>query len=268
MCNCALIAGENVTISGTGSVANPFKVSAEVPCETVRTCFTAGPGIDLDQGSGIIAADLSGEAGNNLVIGPDGGLLVPTAAGQILTGCGLTGDGSGSAPVEAATGTWPYECSVDQAGTVIACDSAGVLRGEPRAVATFTTYDEERTFPDIEIPPGSVQTVDNYAVTATNPSSCRPAMILSEQEVDVWMVLPAGAGGATGFDGDECFYMRNTGSSTMTSVHAQATKFLSRGMLAPGASTSVGFGASVGKGSGGAYYWRINYILRVFLLAL
>lgn len=255
-------------MSGTGSAANPYKVSAQIPCETVRTCFTAGPGIDLDPATGVIAADLSGQAGNNLVINPDGGLYVPTAGGSVLTGCGLTGDGSASSPVRAATGTWPYACSVDSKGTVIACDSAGVLRGEPRAVATFTTYSEERTYPDVKIDSGSVAVVDTYSVTATNPSNCRPAMVLTEQEVDVWMVLPAGAGAASGFDGDETFWMRNTGSSTMTSVHAQATKFLSRGVLAPGASVAVSFGASTGRGSGGAYYYRIHYILRTFLLAL
>ncbi|WP_413808103.1 hypothetical protein [Streptomyces sp. OE57] len=255
-------------MSGTGSPANPYRVSAEIPCETVRACFTAGPGIDLDPATGEIAADLSGQAGNNLIIGPDGGLLVPTAGGQVLTGCGLTGNGSASSPVQAATSPWPYACPVDDAGTIIACDSSGVLRGEPRPVASFTTFSEERTFPDRDIPSGSVAVVDNYSASVTNPSDCRPAMILAEQEVDVWMALPAGAGGATGFDGDETFYMRNTGTSTMTGVHSQATKLLSRGMLAPGASVSVGFGASVGKGSGGAYYYRINYILRVFLLAL
>jgi len=268
VCNCTLVAGENVTVSGTGSEANPYRVSAQVPCDTVRACFTAGPGIDLDPASGTISADLSGQAGNNLVINPDGGLYVPTAGGQVLTGCGLTGDGSASAPVQAATETWPYTCSVDTAGTVIACDSSGRLRGEPRPVASFTSYNEQRTYPDVEIDSGSLQVVDNYAVTVTNPSSCRPAMILAEQEVDVWMVLPPGAGAATGFDGDETFYMRNTGSSTMTGVHAQATKLISRGMLAPSASASVGYGAAAGNGSGGAYFYRINWILRVFLLAL
>ncbi|MCF3960601.1 hypothetical protein [Streptomyces fuscigenes] len=267
-CACTLTAGDNILISGTGSAANPFRVSADVPCETVRACFTAGPGIDLDEASGTIAADLSGQAGNNLTIGPDGGLLVPTAGGSVLTGCGLTGNGSASSPVKAATGTWPYACSPEEAGTVIACGTDGVLRGEPRGVASWSTFGEERSFPDTAIATGNVVIVDNYSATVTNPSTCNPAMVLVEEEVDMWMVLPAGAGAATGFDSDETFYMRNTGTSTMTGVHAQATKFLSRGMLAPGATVAVGFGASAGKATGGAYYYRINYNLRVFLLAL
>lgn len=267
-CKCTLIAGKNITISGTGSDANGYKINSVVSCEDVRGCLSAGPGIDLDPSTGAISADLSEQAGNNITIGPDGGLLVPTAGGTVLTGCGLTGDGSASSPVTAATGVWPYECSPDTAGGVIVCGTDGILRGEPRPVASFTTFSEERTYPDVPIDEGSVVVVDNYSGTVTNPSPCREAMVLAEQEVDVWLVLPAGAGAATGFDGDETFYTRNTGTSTMTGVHTQSTKFLSRGTLAPGATVAVSYGAAVGRGSGGAYFYRINYVLRVFLLAL
>ncbi|MET9818350.1 hypothetical protein [Streptomyces sp. NPDC006355] len=268
LCACTVIAGENVTVSGTGSAANPYKISSEVPCDTVRACFTAGPGIDLDQATGVIAADLSTEPGNNLSIGPDGGLLVPTAGGQVVTGCGLTGNGSASAPIEAATGTWPYPCDPDTEGGVIVCGSDGVLRGEPRGAASFSQFFEERTYPDIEVPTGSVAVVDTYNATVVNPSNCRPALVLAEQELDIWLVLPGGAGAATGYDGDEMAYHFNAGTTWRTGVHTAATKFLGRGVLAPGASASVGFGAAVGRGSGGAYYYRINYVLRVLLLSL
>ncbi|MEU7323438.1 hypothetical protein ABZ682_23230 [Streptomyces griseoviridis] len=254
-------------MSGSGSAANPYVVSSDVPCADVRDCLSAGPGIAFDTVTGQISARLSGQAGNNLVTRPDG-LFVPTTAGTVSTGCGLTGSGAASSPVRANTGTWPYACSVDTEGTVIACGTDGRLRGEPRAVSSFLAFSEERTYPDVVMTTASVAVFDTYSVTVTNPSTCRPALVMTEQEVDVWMVLPAGAGGATGFDGDETFYIRNTGTSTMTSVHSQATKFLSRGMLAPGASVAVSFGAAAGRGSGGAYYYRCNFILRTFLLAL
>ncbi|MFI1954790.1 hypothetical protein ACH437_23580 [Streptomyces xinghaiensis] len=255
-------------MSGTGSVANPYRVSAEMPCETVRGCFSAGPGIDLDPGTGVIAADLSGQAGNNLTIGPDGGLLVPTSGGAVLTGCGLTGDGSGSAPVTAATGTWPYACDVDTWGGPVVCDSSGVLRSGPRGSAQVLTYIEDRSYASVVIPEGQIQTVDTFSVTVTNPNPCLPCLVIAEQDVDIFTVLPAGAGAATGFDGDETWRMRNTGTGSIIGAHAQATKTLPRGVLAPAASTSVGFGAAVGQGSGGAYFYHISFQLRVLLIGL
>ncbi|MGP4091509.1 hypothetical protein [Streptomyces sp. KR55] len=162
----------------------------------------------------------------------------------------------------------PYPCSADTEGGVIVCGSDGILRGEPRGATIFTRYAEERTYPDVEIASATVVTADTFSTTVTNPSTCLPALAVVEQEVDVYMVLPAGAGAATGFDGDETFYIRNTGSSTMTGVHSQATKVLSRGTLAPGASMSLSFGATVGRDSGGAYYYRINALIRALLIAL
>ncbi|MFF4755545.1 hypothetical protein ACWD5R_32040 [Streptomyces sp. NPDC002514] len=267
-CNCSVIAGENVTISGSGSTANPYTVNAMVPCETVRGCFSAGPGIDLDPATGIIAADLSEQAGNNLTINQDGGLYVPTAGGTVLTGCGLSGDGSASAPVTAATGAWPYPCEPDSVGGVVVCDSDGILRGEPRGAVTFATSSDERTYPDVRIGSGSVAPVDTFTLTVTNPSTCRPALVIAEQEVDIFVVLPAGAGAATGFDGDEMWYMRNTGSSSMVGVHSQGTKVLSRGTVEPGASMAIQFSAAAGRGSDGAYYYRINALLRALLIAM
>ena len=268
MCNCSLIAGENIAVSGTGSVANPYRVSADVPCETTRACFTAGPGIDLDQGSGVISADLSGEAGNNIVVGPDGGLLVPTAAGQILTGCGLTGDGSGSAPVEVATGEWPYDCPADTAGGVIVCGTDGVLRGEPRGQVNYFQMQDTRTYSDLTVP-DELTMVDMFSLSITNPDLCRSAMVLVEREVDVDFVLPSGAGASYGHDTDQMYYLRNTGSSTITDAHTQTTKlYQAMTELAPGAGAVVQLPVSMNRGSGGATYNRIQVFLRAILISL
>lgn len=103
LCNCSVQAGENISLSGSGCAANPYVISADVPCSTVRACLSGGSGITYNTATGIIAAHLSGQAGNNVSIGSDGGLLVPAAGGQVLTGCGLSGNGSASSPVKANT---------------------------------------------------------------------------------------------------------------------------------------------------------------------
>lgn len=106
-CNCVVIAGENVNVSGTGSPAHPYVVTAEIGCEDVRPCLSAGDGLDYDPATGEFTADLSGQAGNNIVIGPDGGLYVPAAAGATVVTAPadcitVSGDGSASSPITAA----------------------------------------------------------------------------------------------------------------------------------------------------------------------
>ncbi|MEU5497998.1 hypothetical protein [Streptomyces griseofuscus] len=224
--------------------------------------------MSYDPATGAIGAKVSGQAGNNLVTRPDGSLYVPTGAATVSTGCGLSGNGSGSTPLKVATGTWPYPCSVDSAGGVVACDSNGVLRSEPRGKASLTNYFENRSYNDVPVPTSGLTTVDTYSVTVTNPDTCRPALVLAEQEVDIWLVVPAGGAAATGFDGDEMQYIRNTGSSTMSGIHTQHTKLLGRGTLAAGSSMPVGFGAGVGRGAANAYYYAIYFTLRVLLISL
>jgi hypothetical protein len=267
LCNCSVQAGTNISVSGSGSAANPYVVSADVPCADVRGCLSAGPGINLDQATGEISADVSGQAGNNLVVGPDG-LFVPTAGGSVLTGCGLTGNGSGSAPVTANTGAWPYPCSVDTFGGVVACDSQGRLRSEPRGKVSFASYFDERDYADIPVPASQNALIGSFSVNITNPDTCRPALVLTEREVDVYLVLPAGAGAGTGQAGDEMFYLRNTGSSSMVGVHSQSTKLFNEAALGPGATMPITLEATAGRGSGGAYYYRANFILRALIISL
>ncbi|MEZ7005815.1 hypothetical protein [Streptomyces sp. AD55] len=269
LCNCLVQAGRNVTVSGSGSTANGYVISSEVPCEDVRDCLSAGPGVSFDQDTGVIAANVSPQQGNNLVVNPDGSLAVPTAGGQVLTGCGLTGDGSGSAPVAAATSPWPYSCSIDDFGGVVSCDSAGRLRSEPRGRVSFESYFESREYPDITVPAEQNQGIDNFTVLVTNPDTCRSALVITEREVDVYFVLPAGAGAASGHLGDEMYYTRNTGSSSIVGAHCQTTKLVGQpGMLGPGATIPITLDAAVGRGSGGAYYYRVEFTLRALVISL
>ncbi|MEV5929915.1 hypothetical protein ACPCSG_27030 [Streptomyces cellulosae] len=267
LCNCSVVAGENVTVGGSGSPANPYTVSANVGCDAVRPCLSGGDGIAYDPGTGVIGAAVSPAPGNNLAVGPDG-LFVPTGAATVSTGCGLTGDGSGGSPVAAAVGTWPYPCDPDTAGGVVVCDSNGVLRGEPRGQINFFQVTETRAYADLAVP-NELTVVDTFALAITNPDACRPATVLVEREVDVDFVLPAGAGASYGHDTDQMYYLRNTGSSTMNDAHTQTTKLYQYvAALAPGAGANIQLPVSMDRGSGGATYNRIQVFIRAILISL
>lgn len=267
LCNCSVQGGTGVSVSGSGSAANPYVVSAETSCEDVRGCLSAGPGIAYDAGTGEFSAEVSATPGNNLTVGPDG-LFVPTGAATVNTGCGLSGDGSGGAPLAIAVGTWPYPCDPDTAGGVIVCAPDGTLRGEPRGQVNYQQVQETRTYADLAVP-NELTVVDTFQLNITNPDQCRAAVVLVEREVDVDFVLPAGAGASYGHDTDQMYYMRNTGSSTMTDVHTQTTKvYQAVTSLAPGAGALVQLPVTMDRGSGGATYNRIQCFIRAILISL
>ncbi|WPR52860.1 hypothetical protein SJI45_19175 [Streptomyces sp. S399] len=253
-----------------GSDGGLLVTAAEVSCDDVRPCISAGDGAAYDPATGVVSARPSTDAGNNLAIGPDGGLYVPTGAATVTTGCGLTGDGSGAAPVEVATGEWPYACDVDTAGTVIACDSTGVLRGEPRGRVSFTSYSETRDYDDLEVPAGVTPTdVDTpFTLDVTNPDPCLPAIVLVEREADVDFDLPVGAGAGYAMDTDEMVYLRNTGTTAINDTHVQTTKLYQHTLaLAPGATATINFPIRLSRGTGGATYNRIQAYIRALLIS-
>jgi hypothetical protein len=146
-CGCTIIAEDNAAVDGTGSAANPHVVSAVTDCAEVRTCLHNGPGVANDPATGTFSAALSGQAGNNVALGPDGGLFVPTGAATVNVGYGPAGDGSGSDPVHAVTGTWPYPCSVDSMGgrsTATAPASCDPTRQGPRRRSSTTSRPHTR----------------------------------------------------------------------------------------------------------------------------
>ncbi|MEU0181393.1 hypothetical protein ABZ312_09410 [Streptomyces sp. NPDC006207] len=282
----------DVTVSGTGTAGDPYQVSAAVipdpappgggtnllhagpdgvyvECADVRGCISADGGAAYDPATGIITADLSADAGNQLVLGTDGGLLVPPAAEPTVdTACGLTGDGSTAAPLAVATAAWPYPCDVDALGGVISCGTDGVLRGEPRTQVSFFNFTESRNYADLTVPAGFDNVVDTFSTTFTNPDTCRPAMLVVERELDVDFNLPAGAGAAYGQDTDEVYYTRNTGTSTINDAHVQTTKlFLHTTNVPPGGSATVNFPVTLGRGSAGATYNRIQVFLRGLMIS-
>jgi hypothetical protein len=262
-----------VTVVGNGSSGSPFTAGlaygGETGCDAVAACVGDHLGAPLvyDPDTGLLSAQVSSDPGNNLAFGTDGGLWVPTGAATVSTGCGLTGDGSGSAPVTANTVAWPYACSVDTSGGGVYCDSTGQLRSDPPPKTAYFSDGANTNYNNITVP-ASLTTVVNAITTFTNPDPCRTATVIVNVEVDASFVLPPGASGAYTINGDEMYFVHNgSTSATVTSIHVQTAKTF-RATVPPGGTfgqaTTVGFN----RGAGGARYNRIQWTLRAFLFSM
>lgn len=69
---CALTAGDNITVTGTGQALDPWVINGVAPAPPPLTEGTA-----IDIVANAINVDISGDADNALVLGGDGGLYVP-----------------------------------------------------------------------------------------------------------------------------------------------------------------------------------------------
>lgn len=269
-CTCSVTAGPGVTVDGNGSPASPFVISAEpaeVACEDVRPCLSAGPGVAYDPATGVIGTRLSTDAGNNLIVGGDDGLFVPaTAGGTVATGCGLAGDGSAGTPLTAATGTWPYPCPVDDNAGAVYCDSTGTLRSEPRPAASYA-QDIVNEYPIALVPAAYPTVVATRELTLTNPDACRDAFVIIETEIDVDIDMPPGSRATFGIPGDEMMKFGNAGSATIFDHHTQLTKVFSLAIPAGGTATAQ-VQIAVGNGSGGAEYNKVQSFIRAFIFVL
>lgn len=268
-CNCSVVAGTNTTVTGSGSSANPFVVSAVTNCAEVRTCISEGPGIDYNPATGVISADISETAGNNLII-DGGGLYVPTGAATVTAGCGLTGNGAAATPIRANTGTWPYPCDLDTLASGVYCDGDGLLRGEPPIRQAFFSAGMNTLFPTEQpVPTVSDVNVAPVSVDITNPDTCRPAIIMMWTDCDVEFNLPGGGGAAmAGIDGDDLVYLANRGTGTIFSTHVQGTKLQPQAVMTPGETRTVTMNVSMGRGAGGATYVRIQATLRIWVFSI
>ncbi|MGP4091507.1 hypothetical protein [Streptomyces sp. KR55] len=279
----------DTSVSGTGTTGGPYTVSAAVrldptppaggtnligsgpeglylECADVRGCLSAGDGVAYDPTTGEIAARPSTDAGNNLAIGGDGGLYVPPAA-ALTAGCGLTGDGSAGAPLEAAVGAWPYACDPEDNGGVIVCGSDGVLRGEPRSRAQFSSRFYDQDFANVAVPAAANTFITRVEFPFTNPDPCREAQIVLSLELEVTLNLPVGAQAEYGFSGpDEMVLYRNTGTTAANGLHWQVTKVLGGGIAPPGATLNLGFDVLMSRGTAGATYSHIQGIVRALFI--
>jgi hypothetical protein len=261
------VAGENAEVSGAGSTPNPFVVSAVTNCAEVRGCLSNGAGINFNQTTGAISLDLSEDPGNNAVMRPNG-LFVPTGAATVTAGCGLLGDGSGASPVRANTAAWPYTCPIGANGGGVYCDPAtGQLKTDPPIRARFREAAANDTVTARAVP--ATETIIRTAsITMQNPDPCRAAFVIIHRAADVSFDLPAGGGAAAaGINGDDLTYMKNTGSSDITSWQSQ-NSVMHNATIPAGGSLTITLDVTVGRGAGGATYNRIQTALRAWLFSI
>lgn len=273
-CTCTLVAGPGVEIDGGGSTTNPYIISApgggtptviqagDTP--TVDTTITgAGTTTDPVVVSSVVRLDATPPGGGSNLIqsGPDG------LYAELATNCGLTGDGTTATPLAAAVGTWTYPCDIDTNAGQIYCDSTGQLRSEPRPVTDFQQQVIDDTYPATPVPTTDEEEIEVRDFTLTNPDPCRPAFVVYEMELDVDFDLPPGGGAMAALADDDLYFFENTGTSTMSKVHAQGTKVFNR-VIPPGGTLAVPFSVRMGRGMGGATYDRIQTAQRAFIFVL
>ncbi|WP_405710172.1 MULTISPECIES: hypothetical protein [unclassified Streptomyces] len=223
-------------------------------------------------GQGTTAAPLSAaprldpNPTNLLACGPAGLLLAGGTGGTVATGCGLTGDGSTGSPVTAATKAWPHPCTIDTTAGGVYCDSTGVLRSEPRTRVSNASTDGNQAYPATAVPAGSDVVVTTKTLNMNNPDTCRPALAWVVVSIDVDFTLPANSSAVAGIGADDMQAFVNRGSSTATGVHTQVTKSWRRSIPAGGTLTEP-LEITMGRGTGGATYTRIQWSIQALIIS-
>lgn len=267
-CSCALVAGDNIQVSGSGTSTVPWVVTAVTNCAEVRQCLSGVDGVDYDPVTGEIGVCVSPDVGNNITRDANGCLFVAGAPGTVQVGCGLTGDGSALDPVTVDTLPWPFACTPEANGSVVTCDANGQLRGEPPYHTYFFQSLQQQDFPaNPAVPAGDDVVVHTFSFDVTNPDPCRSMRVLQWRDLDVDFNLPAGSDAASGISTDEMTHVTNNGTATNFDEHTQIGKVTQpNAVLAPGATVTLTLEAALGKGSGGATYNRIQGSFRVWMM--
>jgi len=103
-CSCVVQGVSPVTVTGNGSVQQPYVISlsqgGQTGCAAITACVGAnlGPGLRFDAATGRIQARLSTDAGNTLTFGADQGLKNLSGAGPGPTTCSKSIAGLPAAP--------------------------------------------------------------------------------------------------------------------------------------------------------------------------
>lgn len=267
-CACNLVAGDNIQVSGSGTSAVPWVVTALTDCTEVRQCLSEGDGIDYNAATGEISVCVSPDAGNNITQDANGCLFVAGAPGTVQSGCGITGDGSPGDPLTVETAPWPFGCAPETNGSVVTCDANGLLKGEPPYHTYFLQSIQEQMFPaNPVVPAGDDVVVHTFTFDIVNPDPCRAMRVVSWRDIDVDFNLPVGADAASGISTDEMTHITNHGTATEFDTHIQVGKLTQpNASLAPGAGTTLTLEVSLAKGSAGATYNRIQGSFRVMLM--
>lgn len=267
-CSCALVAGDNVTVTGSGTSANPWVINAITNCTEVRQCLTNGCGITYNTTTGAISADISEDANNALECRTNG-LYVQTGAATVVNGCGIQGNGSVGDPIRANTQTWPYACDVEDNGTGVYCGDDDQLYSDPLVRQAFFQDAQNRTLAGtgIAVPGAADQVIDTVTLDVTNPDPCRAASIMVYFDVDIDLDLPPNSGGMYGMDGDDLVYLGNEGDGTVFATHAQASK-MTRLTIPAGATQTITRTINAGRGTGGARIRRIQSAIRAWVYSM
>lgn len=267
-CSCALVAGTDTVVTGAGTPANPWVVSAVVNCDAVRDCLSANQGAAFDPNTGVISVCVSPDVGNSLTRDANGCLFVSPGNNAVVTGCGLTGTGTAGNPLLVNTNAWSFACDPEDNGSDVVCGTDGRLYGEPPYHTYFFQSIENELFPAAPLVPTPDDTiVRTYSFDVTNPDPCRPMRVMSWRDVDVDFTLPPTADAAYGISTDEMMHVTNHGNATEFDTHTQTGKLTNPvASLAPGATTTLTLEVAMGKGSNGAVYNRIQASFRVTLM--
>lgn len=267
-CSCVIVAGDGIQVDGAGSPSNPIVITAK-PAPLVvadSSCITLS-------GLGTTAAPLSAAPrldpapGNLLACGPDGLVVAGGTGGTVATGCGLTGDGSTGSPVSVAVRDWPHSCTVDAAAGGVYCDGAGVLRSEPRTRVTRVSTAGDQAYSATPVPAGRDVVIATKSLVMTNSDTCRQAIAQVVVSIDVDFTLPANSSAVAGIGNDDMQAFVNRGSSTATAVHTQVTKTFQRNIPAGGTLTEP-LAITMGRGTGGATYTRIQWSIQALIISV
>lgn len=242
----SLEAGDNVTVTGLGTVGDPFVITALTDCTEVRNCISAGPGITYNPGTGVISSD--------------GSSIVNTA-------CGLDGDGSAGSPLTITSGAWPYPCDVTARGTPVYCDANGQIRTTPPHTATQNVQQTQTAYPDVLVPNPDDTQIEIQMIAVVNPDPCRPAFVIIEQEVEASVDMPIGSTANWGIGTDDMVFRFNNGNSPQVNVTSQHTKVIAT-IVGAGVATVTQMRVTMGRGTGGATYDRIQTFLQAFILSI
>jgi hypothetical protein len=261
----ALANGTNTIVTGDGSPGNPYRVAAHTDCAEARACLTGTSGVNFVTGTGVISAKISATPGNALSVVGDG-LLVSPSISTITTGAGLLGTGSVGNPARANVSAWNFPNTADTDGSLIYVDSTGKLRGEPGYHSLVFQNTVTRNYASVAVPAAALVDVDTaFTISVTNTDPDRTMNLVSYREFDFRINLPTTATACAGMDGVETWRLTNTGSTTMTGVHAMATRVVVGATLAPGATTNVSMQSQLGSGTASAVYTQIIMSHRVVL---
>lgn len=226
-CSCALTAGNNITLTGTGAVSAPWTVNAVTNVSEVRAALTSGSGTVYDPTDGSFDVCVSANAGNGLTKDAGGCLYVGTGAATVTSGAGLLGNGAPATPVRANVSTWPYVCPVATAGSGIYVDGTGLLKGGPSTKTTRYSVLQTFTFSPVLVPTTNTA-LGSVSVAVTNPDGCTKALCIIYKEMQVNYTIPAGSTSSIGvaIDGDGMFRIGNTGTATLTAQFQQVSKMV------------------------------------------